>query len=261
MTRTIFSLLIFQTLFLLALDPPEWKPIEAGMEIAQYMSPEVVFVRVNPDLFEFKLYSASIQGGCRTARNWAEDEGLSVVTNAGMYQEDGHTSVGFLKQGQHRVNAHWASTYNAVLVFSPTRAIDGKSVKILDRTCSDLTDIEQTYDVLVQNYRLIDCRGQNTWSPSEKQWSMALLAQDTEGNILFIFTRTPFSTHNFIQVLRRLPLQLNRGMYLEGGKEATLYVRAKDLVIEKVGAFGSSQESKPNMKAWPVPNLIGIKRR
>ena len=53
---------------------------------------------------------------------------------------------------------------------------------------------------------------------------MVLWGMDTEGNVLWIFTRSPFTVHDFANTLLSLNLKIDKLMYLEGGPEASFYL-------------------------------------
>lgn len=96
--------------------------------------------------------------------------------------------------------------------------------------------------------------------PQAKEWSTAAIGLDRQVWVLFLHSRDPWSTHDFIEALRRLPLALSRAMYVEGGPEAQLYVRHGGR--ELVGSYESGfHESDDNPAAWPVPNVIGVAPR
>ena len=66
--------------------------------------------------------------------------------------------------------------------------------------------------------------------------------------------------HDFVDMLRALPLDLKRLMYVEGGPEASLYVAVdgKD-VVSQFGSFETGfREMDDNKEFWPLPNVIGF---
>lgn len=86
---------------------------------------------------------------------------------------------------------------------------------------------------------------------------MALVA-----GLLLIHARSPWSTHDFIDLLRELPLQLDRLQYAEGGPEAQLAVRNGEREREWVGSYETGfMESDENDVAWPIPNVVGVRKR
>ncbi len=85
---------------------------------------------------------------------------------------------------------------------------------------------------------------------------------DKPGRLLFIFTRSPYRVHHFINMLLKLPLEIYNMMYLEGGPETTLYLSSGASTIKKYGSYETGfNENDNNHEFWPVPNVIGVTRK
>ena len=84
---------------------------------------------------------------------------------------------------------------------------------------------------------MIDCNQKNTWGKQERKWSMIVIGIDKKGNALFIFTRTPYSVYDFINILLSLPISIHKAMYLEGGPEASIYINHNGIEIRKFGSY------------------------
>lgn len=246
-----------------------WRALEAGLDLGEFPAPggpaadapRITVLRIDPARFRLVLVNASATPDRRprTAREWAEEKGLVAAVNASMYQEDGLTSVGLMRSAAHVNNSHLTRD-KAVLAFDP-EADTVPRVQIIDRACQDFEALERRYRTLVQSIRMVDCRQQNVWSRQPRRWSTAAVGIDKRGRVLFLFARSPFSTHDFIDILLRLPIDLFNAMYVEGGPEAQLYVKAGGVDVEKFGSFETGFfESDLNDRAWPVPNVIGVAR-
>ena len=104
--------------------------------------------------------------------------------------------------------------------------------------------------------------GQNLWKPSKKRASIAAVGKDDKGALLFIFCASPFSTHDFNEILLSMPIGLQTAMYVEGGPEATLYYRAKETEAEWTGVIETEFFIRcQNNAARPLPNVLGIRPR
>jgi hypothetical protein len=221
---------------------------------------KVTVVRIDPAGFELRLLSAKLLGlpDTLTAKEWTEKHGVTGVINASMYQTDHRTSVAFMKAGGKTNNKRWTKD-NAVFAAGPRRP-GLPAVQILDRSCATLPDLESKYEILVQNIRMLDCAGRNTWAQQPRKWSTASVGTDGRGRVLFIHCRSPYSTHDFIEILRALPLDLRRLMYVEGGPEASLYVAVDGQeVVSRVGSFETGfLEANDNTSFWPIPNVIAF---
>ncbi len=252
-----------------ALDGLKWEQLEPGLELGSAPVPPpaassdslIQVLRIDPAHFELALLnsSAAADGGSRTARSWVEGHGLVAAINASMYQTDGRTSTSLMKTGRHANNPR-LSKHNAVMLFD--RLTDRvPAVQIVDRTCRDLAPLQNRYGAMVQNIRMVSCHGTNVWSQQPHKWSTAAIGMDARGRVLFIHVRAALGTHDLIDALLALPLELRETMYVEGGPEAQLYVHAGGREVELVGSQGSTFAAIENTYALPIPNVVGVRRR
>jgi hypothetical protein len=93
-------------------------------------------------------------------------------------------------------------------------------------------------------------------------WSIAAFGMDKSGNGLFMLTGSPYSGHDFADILLSLPISLYNVMYLEGGPEATLYFSMNGIEFEKIGTYDTVLNEDGFSKiARPIPNVIGIVKK
>jgi hypothetical protein len=242
---------------------PSWQTASPGLEIARFADPPVVAVRVDPARYDFRLLSAKTLGlkDTPTAPEWVERQRVTGAINASMFQEDRLTSVGYMRDGKKVNNGSWNKD-KAVFVSGPLRP-GLPPVRILDRACEDAAGIARKYRMTVQDIRMIDCRRRNVWAPQPRKSSVACVGMDGKGRVLLIHVRTPHDTHDLIDALLRLPLDLQRLMYVEGGREASLYVKVGGRVVVSetgdlvAGLFGTDEKSG----FWPLPNVIAFAER
>ena len=248
----------------------DWELLEPGLELGRFETPHPVderpgvvnVLRIDPARFALQVMAASATEDRKphTARGWVEIGGLVAAINASMFQEDFLSSVSLMRMPGH-VNNPRLSRDNSVLAFDP-KSDDVPPVRLIDRECDDFEAASAEYRSLVQSIRMVSCKGRNVWSPSEKRSSIALVAMDEAGKLLFIHVRTPYSTHELINALLKLPLAIDRAMYTEGGIQAQMYVRSGEVEREFSGAFGSGYPaSEGGPSVWPVPNVIGVVRK
>ncbi len=247
-----------------------WVPLEPGLDFGTFVSPRKSIVgdslirvlRIDPGKFQFRLMNASaVSNGKRlSGKEWAKRHGLAATINASLYQADNKTSVSLMQTIGH-VNNTWFSKDRAVLAFDPKNSAL-PPVQILDRDCQDVDRLRKSYHTLIQSIRMISCDGKNTWAPQNKVWSTAAIGSDSSGNLLFIHVRSPYSTHELINILLKLPIKLKRAMYVEGGPQAQMYIHSGSEEFEFVGSYSSRfNENDANSLAWPIPNVVGIVRK
>jgi hypothetical protein len=247
-----------------------WKPIYKGVEYGLFridpsMSAEkgiIHIVRIDPTKAELKAILASEHDKkMRTASEWCIKSKLVVAINAGMYQTDYLTNVGYLRNGTHVQNKRWTNTYKSVLAFGPRK--EGIPAAImLDLDEPDSKQKLDDYKTVLQNLRLMKGNGINVWSKTDKRWSESAVGIDKDGRILFLFCRSLYNMTDFNEIVKTLPLDIIRLMHMEGGLPASLSIHSAEVNLNLFGnhetAFGSDDTNK---EQWPIPNVIGVSGR
>ncbi len=246
-----------------------WEKVDTGLYVASIDSPvksqigdsKITVLKINPRHYNFKLISAKEKNESnKTAKEWAKSRDLTAVINAGMFQQDYKTNVGFMKNYDF-INSRRLNKYKAVTAFN-RKTQEVPEFQIIDLKCQDWNQLKTKYHSFVQGIRMIDCRQKNRWSPQEKKWSMVVIGMDKQGNALFIFTRSPYSVHNFINILLQLPLSIYNAMYLEGGPEASFYLNHNGVEMQGFGSYETGFNLDDGNKSyWPIPNVIGIQKK
>src|SRR5262245_29575101 len=216
-----------------AAEAISWRALAAGLDhatipIAAHIGDGRLHVlRIDPARFRFRLITGATTGAQpRTARQWAREHGLVAATNAGMFHPGG-LPVGFARADGRTIQTTLTHD-RSVFAFDQARA------RLLDLSCDSFEP--DTSANALQSIRMLSCEGRNVWRQSARIWSIASLAQDSDGRILFLHLRSPLSVHDFVNALRPLPLSITRAMYLEGGPEATLYAAGAGAGTERLGS-------------------------
>ena len=247
-----------------------WQEAEPGLNYTEIEASihcsigdsKISVLSIDPNNFELELYCAGEKKEySKTAQQWVEEEQLIAAFNAGMFQMDGITSVGYLRKGDYRNNTRLNTPYKSLLALNPkTDSLPG--ARIIDLGCDNWGDWKDRYHSYTQCIRMISCEGRNVWSKQDRFWSMVCVATDFQGDVLFIFTRSPYSVWQFNQMLLKLPLNIDRVMYLEGGPEASFYVEHLALNVQKMGSYETGfNENDDNGVFWDLPNVIGVRRK
>ncbi len=250
-----------------------WKELEKGLYFTEFTSPlkskisdnKLSILKIDPRYFSFELLAASEHDSLRrTPELWSNDFNLVAVVNAGMFNLSDHiTGTGFLKNYSHINNGKLRENFRAMAMFNPKSA-SFPAMNIVDMEKENWEFYMENYNSMFQCIRMIDCNQELVlWKPRIPiSSSMCVLATDKKGNILFIFSRSPYMANQMSKMLLSLPLKIYSAMYLEGGPEAVLYVTAGDTLIEKVGSWVSrTYPTDKNDYMWELPNVIGVKRK
>jgi hypothetical protein len=250
-----------------------WVMLEKGLYYVELDAPfkskvndnKISIVRINPAFFSFELLMASQSDSVpRTVEEWSVENKLAAVINAGMYNTRNFiTATGYMKNYDHINNNHVRKDYKSVAAFNRKNNKVPEFV-IIDMEHDDWEWYQKQYFSFSQCIRMIDCNQEQVeWKPRRPiSSSMVVLANDVYGNILFVFTRSPYTANQMSKMLLGFPLHVYSAMYLEGGPESSLYVNAGDTIIEKVGSWVSRGWARDdNDHFWRLPNVIGVKRK
>ena len=237
----------------------QWKPLQPGVELAVVpLDPGAMLyvVRVDPTQAPIQVALASEAGsGSQTAGAWCRKANLAVAINAGMFQTDHRSNVGYLRHGRHLNNGRF-NDYRSVLAVNPAETV------WLDLDQAKATAGLARYAIVIQNLRLIAGDRKNVWSQSQNRWSEAALAIDSKGRLLFLFSRAPYSMRDFNALILKLPLDVTRAMHLEGGPEASLSIHVPGLDLDLCGSYETGfRPDDTNVQQWPIPNVIGVAAR
>ena len=249
-----------------------WKTLAPGLELrviaATTPSPagdsKITVLRIDPKLWQIEFMGISRTGETRghTGREWCEGHHLAAAINAGMFDTDYKTHLGYLAAGDHLHNGR-INKYQSVAAFDPRRdSLPRFHIFDLDVPGTNIPGILKDYASAVQNLRLVKRPGSNQWERQGRSWSEAALGEDSAGRILFIFSRSPFSMHDFNRELLAANIGLVAAQHLEGGPEAQLYLHVGQVEMELFGSYETSfREDNSNTVPWPVPNVLGIRPR
>ena len=248
-----------------------WQKLADGLELGIFDSPQpaeigdskIRILRIDPGRYELKLLNASVskKGRSLSAKQWCRQNGLVAAINASMFQEDFKTSVSLMRTRTHVNNPRFRKKDMTILAFD--RLGTGvPEVKIIDRQCEDFKIWKYKYGTLVQSIRMISCKGKNVWRQQPQKWSTVAIGIDKTDRVLFIHVGSPYSTHDLINILKELPLDIARAMYTEGGPQAQLYIKTGAHEYEFVGhsEIDFSNNTNP-LFSWPIPNVVGISLR
>lgn len=235
-------------------------PVDARPAIA--VAPCLDLVRADLAHHRLRVVTASRDGAARPAPTWLDDLALVAAVNAGMFH-DGGTSVGLLVDGDHDDQPRDNQKLGGYLAFAP-RDPAAPPVVITGRDCPgfELAALRARYRTVVQSYRLLGCAGEALPWADPKAYSAAAIGVDRAGRVVLVHARAPFVMRDLSRALARPELGLTAALFVEGGPEATLVVRADRGHLTLVGSYETGfTEHDDNDTAWPLPNLVALGRR
>lgn len=285
-------------------DLPEivWRTLLPGLELGLTTLPEskatgdkaelpanagsaFVVLRIDPDRHPFTLSMASEKGQALSLADWSRKERLVAGINAAMYLPDNLTSTGYMRS-EDSVNNHRVGGRLGAFFVAGRRKADIPRADIIEKGTPGWQERLEDYGIVVQNYRFLSSDGRLLWPGGGQMHSMAVVGRDRRGNIMFILSQEPLSVERFAWYLANFPLELTTVMYVEGGRQAGLFVRtdgapgegeerAKGVSEHFAGAAAyvsddcvihvwKGRQSLLGTKGNPdaaLPNIIGVRRK
>jgi len=208
----------------------DWRQLAAGLDVAEFSHGgesrhALVVVRIDPARRKLVVLSKKELPNEKSmsVHQWMKKYTLLAAINAGMFAQDYETHLGYMRI-DGKIHSGKLTAYKSVAAFSPKqKGIAAFHIFDLDDH-KDWATIKNQYNTLIQNLRLIKRPAANRWKHKPKRWSEAALGEDKEGRVLFIFSRQPYTMHDFNEKLIALPIHIHAAQHLEGGPEAQLTI-------------------------------------
>jgi len=216
-------------------------------------------VRIDLGGHRLRVLTALHDGGARALDRWLTDEKLVAGINAGMFH-DTLRSVGLLVTADAINNADDNPAFGGFLAFDPVDPASPPLV-VAGRDCPDfdLTGLRARYRSISQSYRLVGCDGEAITWKDPKAYSAAAIGVDRDGRLVLLHARAPHRMRELSKTAATLDLA--GAIFVEGGPEASLVVRARDGAVSRVGSFETGfLEDDSNQALWQLPNILGVER-
>jgi len=218
----------------------------------------ITLVRIDPARFRARLLTQK-DGGPLPAPGWSEAARLTAVINATLFLDDGR-GFGLMIADGRVINGNDNPKLGGFLALGPRRK-GLAEVALFGRDCEgfELARVRADYATVVQSYRLLDCAGQPIGWQDAKSYSAAAVGVDRAGWLVLVHVRTPYRMAVLARELATAMPTLSGALFVEGGPEASLLVRAGGREIAEMGSFETDfTENDDNRLFWPLPNVLGL---
>lgn len=250
-----------------------WTTLTKGMEYREINAPKKSFIgdsklailRMDPSQFQFDLFTATQHDSIpKSVQKWSDSFHLMVAFNAGMYDlNQPLISRAYLQNGKHLNNGQLLEDFNLMMALGPKPKRQRSNIEVLDLTCANWEQEKNNFKGFAQGLRMIDCNASPMyWKKKIQSCSMLVAAEDQKGWFYLIFTRSPYTHNQMIDFMKQMPGGLHDAIYLEGGPETSLLINVNGHHIKKVGSWVSTTwESDANKHFWPLPNIVGVRKK
>jgi len=238
----------------------QWVNLGDGLEMARFDSGlrtanangDLIVLRVDTEHWGLRCFIPEESDGYkgRSTKRWCELGNLTAAINAGMYQADKVTHVGYLKIDGKVINS-FRNDYLSAVAFGPIDPAE-PYFRLFDLDETTLGEISARYRTVIQNLRLIKRAGDNRWQSAGDRWQEAALAEDYNGRALLIYCDRRWSMHEFNEIILALPLGVVAAQHLEGRMQASLWIHHPE--VKKSDLPGSNARAT-------LPNILGVTKR
>ena len=246
-----------------------WLKLDHGVYYADIEMPKPSFVgdskiyvlRINPIPFKFEIHKADRAGKKRYSPEfWAKRENMVAVINACQLEPATQAPLGFLQMRRYTGNRILNPFMDMMLLLEPWEDSDD-SFKFVLTSQDDYAKIKDKYRTAVQGNEIIN-NGEALPVGLDMTASFISVGSDTDGNMLFIFCRSPYKFNEIGELLLKLPLCIEDLMITEKGPQASLFFKNDTTRIRKVGSYEFGfYISDDNNEDPVVPFVLGIRRK
>ncbi len=218
-------------------------------------------VRVDLRRYRLAVLSAVRDGAPRPLDAWVRDFQLTGGINAGMFLPN-RRPVGTLHDRGEVLSDRNPARFNAIVGWDPRG--DGAALGVGGAGCPEgRAGLLSRYASAVQGFRMmIDCRGRARPWPTQRIYSAAAFGRDRDGRAVFLHSRTPYRMDELSEMIVDLDLGVRGLVYMEGGPEASLIVRAPGARVTEMGSWEDGfNPNDDNRALWDLPSVIGFRPR
>jgi hypothetical protein len=245
-----------------------WTRLSPGLELARIPfsfeilcgDSAVTLFRIHRESAGFHLHSANGRGKkAMTAEDWAESEDADLVFNAGMYIPGTRKAKAQMMASGKWIQKESLSSFGGIFFLDgPTQ----QSFLLADKSSLKAGEEKTDFDSYFECMRLVDGNGiPLSWEKKKQRCSMLVAAEDSSGNFILAFCRSPMLHSVMAKFLSDLPLGLRNAFYMEGGPETSIFLRLPNgQKFKWIGTYVSETwERNDNQEFRTLPNVVGIK--
>lgn len=243
--------------------PPEWRSLGRGLnfteiQVSRNQEPvdTLAVVKVDPAVNAFQV----LHGQPRSITIWQQELGAPVIFNASYYCRNAQPCGLILSNGKP-IGPRHNSRMRGMFVAEPKGlSPDIPRATILDLTITPINVKTLPWTQGVQSYPLLlDYKGHIRVRSSSKTAQRTVIAIDRHGYILIFNTNQAYFTlRDFAHFLKASTLEIDSALNLDGGSEAQLYIKTKDLEKFSPASWESALGNLLDQKKFWLPTVVAI---
>jgi len=243
--------------------PPKWQEIGRGLNFTQVevlknggVVDRLAVVKIDPASNAFRVF----HGVPRAITAWREDLQVPIVFNASYYNRDGKPCGLIIADGKpigptqnRQMRGMFVAEPKGMSPDLPRATILGLLTPPIDPKKLPWTQGVQSFPLL------LDYKGKIRVRDSEKRSHRTVIAMDRNGNILVFNTSTRFFTlFEFAEFLKGSAFNIDSALNLDGGTEAQLLVKTKELEFFSPPSWENSIGNLIDEQKFWLPTVVGV---
>jgi uncharacterized protein YigE (DUF2233 family) len=244
-------------------SPPQWRTLSQGLaftEVQVYLDQELVdtlaVVKIDPAFNNFRVFHHKAQ----SLASWQEEIKAPVVFNASYFNPAGQP-VGLIVTDGKLLGPPSNSQMQGMFVAEPQgMSPDLPRATILDLKATRIDFKKFPWKQGVQSFPLLlDYKGCIRVKESDKKAYRTVISADRNGNILVFNTaENYFTLYKMAQFLKASSFDIDSALNLDGGAEAQLYIKTKDLECYSPPSWQSRLGNIMDQQKFLLPTVIGV---
>jgi uncharacterized protein YigE (DUF2233 family) len=243
--------------------PPNWQVIGRGITFTQVEVRQdgqtvdsLTVVKIDPAFNAFKVF----HGKPRAITTWQEEVKAPILFNGSYYRRGGKPCGLIIAEGKAIGPVHNRQMRGMFVAEPKGMSPDLPRATILDLRTTPVNPKTLPWSEGVQSFPLLlDYKGRIRVRKSEKKAHRTVIAMDRNGNILVFNTANRFFTlYEFAEFLKGSSFNIDSALNLDGGSEAQLYIKTKDLEFFSPPTWESSIGNLINEAKFWLPTVIGV---
>ena len=245
---------------------PQWQTLGRGLSFAEVdvlregevteVVASLAVVKIDPATNAFRVFHQAPQ----SITQWQQQLQAPIVFNASFYGST-HQPVGLIMADGRAIGSANNRQMRGMFVAEPKGiSPDLPRATILDLQATPVNPQTLPWTQGVQSFPLLlDYKGNIRVRDSGKRANRTVIATDRVGNILVFNTSNRFFTlRELAQFLKNSKFGIDSALNLDGGTEAQLLIKTKDLEFFSPPSWENSLGSILDQKIYWLPTVVGV---
>ncbi|HEC99415.1 MAG TPA: phosphodiester glycosidase family protein [Proteobacteria bacterium] len=217
----------------------------------------LILVKVDPKKNRFRVLHDK---NAKTIEKWQEVTGASVIFNGSYFRENFEPCGLIISDGQ--IKGHVRNRYMKGMFLAEPQKINSPQAAIIDLTKMSLVSNNLPWSQGLQSFpMLIDKNGTIRVNQSDLRASRTAICTTKDGYVIVVHSEeTYFTLYDLANFLKKMPVDVEHALNLDGGMAAELCIRTGGLNYTHYGYQMSNYTGEFSLKGLQakIPLVVGV---